>query len=122
MSKSATQTRSKASDDASAGPGSQSTGMPGGFAAAPYFAGAMTTGADMMRAWFAASQDMGRFYNERLRKDAAQMQAYAKCRTPEELAAVTRQAMSEAAHDYADQFDRVLRLSLKVLPPSKHAS
>lgn len=72
----------------------------------------MRAGAAAMHTFVATSQDMARFYNERLRKDFAYMSAFGSCRSPADMAELWWRMASEAAHDYADQVDRVIALSL----------
>ena len=115
MSKSATQTKAKAEDAAKGTPFSFNTITAPGmtpFTSAPQFGDAMKLGTQVMQAWYSTGQVMSRFYSERMRKDVANMQAYAACRTPAEFATLTRRVMSEVAHDYADHVDHVIAISM----------
>ena len=69
-------------------------------------------GADAMKHWLETGQDMARFYNSRLSKDFAYMTKLGTCRSPAQAAELWWRAASEAAHDYADQFDRVMAINL----------
>ena len=57
-------------------------------------------------------QDMARFYNTRLIKDFSYLSEFGACRTPAQGAEVWLRAASEAAHDYADQLDRVMKIAM----------
>ncbi len=72
----------------------------------------MRAGATAIHAFVATSQDLARFYNERLRKDFAYLSAFGSCRSPADMAVLWWRMASETAHDYADQVDRVMALSL----------
>lgn len=76
------------------------------------FANSMQFSADAMKHWLATGQDMARFYNGRLAKDFCYMTELATCRTPGDIAALWWRAASDAAHDYADQLDRVVAINL----------
>lgn len=65
-----------------------------------------------MQHMVAASQELTRFYVDRVRKDFDTMRAFATCRTPSDLAAVASEAASEMVHDYANEFDAVLAINL----------
>jgi hypothetical protein len=72
----------------------------------------MRMGADSIKHWFTAAQDMARFYNERIAKDFGYMTELGTCRSPAQFTAVWCRAASETAHDYAEQLDRVLAINL----------
>ena len=72
----------------------------------------MQFSADTMKHLMESSQDMARFYNNLLRKDISFMSELGSCKSPVQGAAVWFRAASEAAHDYADQFDRVVAITL----------
>jgi hypothetical protein len=72
----------------------------------------MQFGADSMKHFVEASQDLAQFYNKRFRKDISFMSELGSCNTPAQGAAVWFRAASEAAHDYVDQFDRVMEITL----------
>jgi len=98
--------KSRASGD------SGTTGFPSHMAALFPVADGMRMGADGMKHWFTAAQDMARFYNERLAKDFGYMTELGTCRSPAQFAALWSKAASETAHDYAEQLDRVLAINL----------
>lgn len=75
-------------------------------------AAGMHFGAEAMRHWMETGQDMARFYNGRLAKDVGFMTEFARCRSSADVAHLWYRAASEAAHDYADQVERVLSLNL----------
>jgi len=63
-----------------------------------------------MEHWVAGSQELARFYSTRMKKDMSVMSAFASCRTPQDFTEVWSNAASDAVHDYAEEFDRVLTL------------
>ena len=65
-----------------------------------------------MKHWLKAGQDMARFYNARLAKDFGYMTELGLCRSPMQVATLWCRAASETAHDYADQFERVMAINL----------
>lgn len=77
----------------------------------------MQFGADSMKHFMEASQDMAIFYNRRLRKDISFMSELGACKSPQQGAAVWLRAASEAAHDYVDQFDRFVVITLDSSSP-----
>ena len=85
------------------------------------FAYGMRMGADSMKHWFTAAQDMARFCNERLAKDFSYMTALGTCRSPAQFTAAWCRAASETAHDYAEQLDRVLAINLNGADTFDHA-
>ncbi len=72
----------------------------------------MSFGAVRMTPFMADSQDMAKFYNRRLRKDISFMRQIGTCKSPQQGAGVWFRAASEAAHDYVDQFDRCVAITL----------
>lgn len=76
------------------------------------FADTMGLGANAMQHWMETSQEMAKFYQARLAKDIRYMTALGTCRTPADLAAVCTKAASEAAHDYAEQLEKVVAINL----------
>lgn len=85
-------------------------------------ANGMHLGADSMKHWFTAAQDMARFYNERLAKDFGYMTELGTCRSPAQFAALWCRAASETAHDYAEQLDRVMAINLNGAHTLDHAA
>ncbi|MEL6663683.1 MAG: hypothetical protein AAFR33_11850 [Pseudomonadota bacterium] len=83
---------------------------PEGSAPAP-LVNTMTFGADAMKHWLETSQDLARFYNARLAKDFSYMTELATCRSPGDLTALWCRAASEAAHDYANELDRLMAIN-----------
>lgn len=84
---------------------------PEGSAPAPMVA-SLHLGADAMKHWLETGQDLARFYNDRLARDFTYMTELSACRTPADLTALWCRAASETIHDYADQIDRVMAISL----------
>lgn len=82
------------------------------YAARLPFAASMHLGTDTMKHWMEASQDMARFYNGRLSKDFGYITDFASCRSPSDVTALWWRIASEAAHDYADQLDRIIAINL----------
>jgi len=76
------------------------------------FADGMRYGTEAMKHWFETGQDMARFYNTRLIKDFSYLSEFGTCRTPAQGAEVWLRAASEAARDYADQLDRVMKIAM----------
>lgn len=72
----------------------------------------MQYGADAMKHWLETSQNMARFYNDRLAKDFQYLGEFGTCRSPAQLTALWCRIASETAHDYADQLDRVMAINL----------
>lgn len=72
----------------------------------------MQMGTNAMSHWIETGQDLAIFYRERLAKDVSFMNDFATCRTPTDVARVWCRAASEAVHDYADQFDRVMAINM----------
>ena len=72
----------------------------------------MQFGAVSMKHFMEASQDMAKFYNRRLRKDSSFMSELGTCKSPQQGAAVWFRAASEAAHEYVDQLDRFVAITL----------
>lgn len=70
----------------------------------------MGTGVVAMQNWLQTSQELGYFMAVRAGKDMAGMQKIATCRTPQEVSELWLGLASEAAHDYADEFDRLLSI------------
>lgn len=68
--------------------------------------------AQMMSRLMVTGQEMSRFATARLRKDVGVMSALATCRSPQEFSETWVNHVSEAVHDYADEFDRVMSISL----------
>ena len=67
-------------------------------------------GTQAMEHWVAGSQELARFYSTRMKKGMSAMSAFASCRTPQDFTEVWSNAASDAVHDYAEEFDRVLTL------------
>ena len=61
--------------------------------------------------WIATNQELARFYTERLKKNMKAFDAYSKCRTPQDVVSAAARTASEAVHDYADEFDRVMAIN-----------
>lgn len=72
----------------------------------------MHFGADAVKQLMETGLDAARFYNSRLAKDVGLLSEFALCRTPADVVELWGRAVSEAAHDYTDQFDRVLSINL----------
>lgn len=111
------QTKTQSGQNGSSRKSSRNTdGVSVGFppeASAPFpFADGMRMGADSMKHWFSATQDMARFCNERLVKDFGYMTELGTCRSPAQFTALWCRAASETAHDYADQLDRLMAINL----------
>ena len=85
--------------------------LPEGSAPLPLAIG-MHVGGDALKHWMKTGQDMTRFYNGRMAKDVGFMTEFALCRSPADVANIWYRAASETAHDYANQFDRILALNL----------
>ncbi len=72
-----------------------------------------------MQHWVASSQELARFYSARMKKDLSLMNALASCKTPQDFSEVWYNAASSAVHDYADEFDRILEISLAEPSPDE---
>lgn len=65
-----------------------------------------------MKRLVASSQELTRFYSERMKKDLSFMNALTSCKTPQDLTEVWYNAASSAVHDYANEFDRILAIGM----------
>lgn len=72
-------------------------------------------GANAVKQLMETGLDAARFYNGRLAKDVGLLSEFSLCRTPADVVELWSRAVSEAAHDYADQFDRALAINLNGL-------
>lgn len=78
----------------------------------PYFT-TMSSAFEAWRHWVKTGSEMSQFYNRRLAKDYSYFTQLAQCRTPADYLAVWSGMTSEAAHDYADEVDRVLAINIE---------
>lgn len=77
--------------------------------------------AEAMKHWLETGQDMARFYNARLAKDFRYLGELGTCRSPMQVANLWCRMTSETAHDYADQLDRLMTISMNgaATPPER---
>lgn len=73
---------------------------------------AFRQGALNLEHWISTGQDLTRFASYRVRRNLETLDAFAKCRTTEDLVSAVAKAASDTVHDYASEYDRVLAINL----------
>ncbi len=71
----------------------------------------MAVAANAMKHYVESNQELIRFYSTRLKKNLATANSLAQCRSVDRASQVWTAAATDTAHDYADEFGRLLTIN-----------
>ena len=57
-------------------------------------------------------QELTRFMSHRIRRNLTTLDAFARCKSSEEVLSAVAKAASDTVHDYANEYDRVFAINL----------